>query len=188
MIRGKFIIVIIFGLALAATGFAIWYRYQQSDQCVAHWGPAHAGRIRNAPVVELWRIADGNQVDADHTMTTPDGATTLRATRRVLENIPDLTYIRRAFLTDNFFLWDKSTKDCTPQWAFALRFRVGEETTTLWIDNACDRVVLAESGAAATMNTPLLKSVRAFLDRHSTPNNRQPSTAKKTTPPAPSVP
>lgn len=165
LIRGKYVILAIFALALLATGFAVWYRYQQSRRTVPLWGSPHAGRIRNAPEVEVWRIASTGS-DTSETVDAPDNTPARVTGRRVLPTIPDLTYIRRAFLTDAFFLWDKPAGDCTPHWTFVIQFRAGDETTTLWIDDACDRVVLAETGASATMNAALLKSVRTFLDRN----------------------
>ena len=112
LIRGKYVILAILALALAATGYAAWYRYQQSRQAIALWGPAHAGRIRNAAEVEVWRIADA---DAEgEAVAAPAGAQAKIKGRRVLQNIPDLTYIRRAFLTDAFFRWEEAPSDCAP--------------------------------------------------------------------------
>lgn len=177
MIRGKYVIIAIFALALAATGFAGWYRYQQSRQAIALWGPVHAGRMRNAAEVEVWRIADADA--QGEAVVDPAGAQAKIKSRRVLQNIPDLTYIRRAFLTDAFFLWDEAPSDCAPHWTFVLQFRASGETTTLWIDDACDRVVLAESSASGTMNTPLLNSVRRFLDRNGPSEKPAPDADKK---------
>ena len=55
LVRGKIVILTIFALAFAAAGFSVWYRYQQSRQAVTLWGADHAGRIRNASQVEIWR-------------------------------------------------------------------------------------------------------------------------------------
>lgn len=174
-ISGKYVIIAIFGLALAATGYAVWYRYQQSNRAVALWGPEHAGRMRNAPTVEVWRIDTAAETIPGETVLAPGGAQATVTSKRVLENIPDLTYIRRAFLTDAFFLWEE-TPDCEPEWAYRLQFRDGDATTSLWLDDACDQVQLAETGVTAKMNAPLFKSVRSFLDRHA------PQPAKATKP------
>ncbi len=183
-ISGKYVIVAIFTLALAATGYAVWYRYQHSNKAVALWGAEHAGRMRNAPVMEVWRI--GKLSDAvDSELVVPPGGEKLTVTgKRVLENIPDLNYIRRAFLTNAFFVWDEKP-DCAPQWVYRLQFRDGDATTSLWLDEACDQVLLAETGATAKMNAPLFRSVRSFLDRHAPKPEQAPSQSTETKTPSP---
>lgn len=178
MVRGKLVILTILGLAAAMTGFAVWYRYQQSDQSVALWGADHARRMRNAPQVEAWKLGAGSS--SSTAATAPDGQNVAIASRRELTDIPDLSYIRRALVTDAFFEWDKpSAADKRPHWTHVLRFRNGSETTTIWIDDALDRVMLEETKTAASMNPGLLKSVRTFIDRHTasadSPPNAPPS-------------
>jgi hypothetical protein len=177
--RSKIIIVGILLLSALAAGGGVWFRYQQSRRALALWGPEHAARIRNAAAVEAWRIeapeegAEPNQAPeqapdaADAWLVSPEGAPLAVAAQRRLDAIADLIHIRKAFLDDIHFLWDAPTAPCAPQWTYVVRFEDEAGVTTLWIDEACDVVHLAETGARQAMNPPLLRSVRErFLKYH----------------------
>lgn len=173
LVRGKFVILTILGLGLAMTGFAVWYRYQQSDQSVALWGAEHARRMRNAPQVEAWKLSAGSS--SSTAAIAPDGQKVAIDGWREVKSIPDLSYIRRALVTDAFFEWDRpGAADKRPHWTHVLQFRDGSETTTIWIDDALDRVSLEETQMSASMNPGLLKSVRSFIDRHTASTNSKP--------------
>jgi hypothetical protein len=174
MNQGKVVILTIAALALGAAGFSVWFRYHHSHRAVELWTPAHAARMRNAGDVEVWRLgtSGGEEIEA------PTGETAHVIGRRALVNVADLNYVRKAMLTDAFFEWDASA-ECEAHWTFALQFKdKADGTTTLWFDDQCSRVTLAETGTSATMNKGLLNSVRRFLDRYGPPVDKTAATKK----------
>ena len=158
--RSRLLILTILIAALLAAGFAVWFRYQASRRTLSLWGSDAARLIRNASVVEAWRVAPTDDPNAAEQQKAPTGEAVVITARRELQTVPDLAHIRRALLTDVHFLWDESAADCTPHWTHALRFQEGSEHATLWIDDGCNVVWLEETGAQAKMNPPLLRSIR----------------------------
>lgn len=170
LVRGKFVIVSIVLLAACAAGLGVWFQYSQARRIRERWGPEHAARIRNAMQVEAWRLASEGTGESQE---SPGGEPVYIVSRQPLKNIPDLVHIRRTFLSDAYFHWDEAT-DCQPQWVYALQFTDASGVTTLWLDDECDLVRLAETGATAKMNAGLRRSVHAFLDRYARPAAESP--------------
>lgn len=141
--------IVLLSALLAALG--VWYRYQQGRRALAFWGTEHASLLRNAPSVEVARIAEAGEGDAAVDR------------RRDVSAVPDLVYIRRALLNDAYFRWDADLSACEPRWAYVLTFRDGARTATMWIDDRCDVVRLEETDRRAAMHPGLLKSIRRFL-------------------------
>jgi hypothetical protein len=164
--RGKVTVVAILVLAAAAGGYAVWSRSGESPRAIKLWGPDTAKLLVNAPQVEVRRVLEKPSKDAE-TASTPNDHTVLVGPPRDLTAHRDLAYIRRSLLNDKYFDWQKSPQGCEPHWAYVVRFSDGEKTTTVWIDDQCQVVQLAENPAAiAVMRTDLLNSIRRFLDRY----------------------
>jgi hypothetical protein len=162
--RGKLAIITMLALGVAAAGFAVWFRYQQGRRTLELWGAEHAAVLRNADRALVRRVrVTGND---SQQVTDPNGKAVMVGPARDLADIRDFAHIRRAFLDDVHFLWDQSPRNCEPHWAYMLEFQQGENVATIWIDDACDVVQLAERPEAfACMNPPLLRSVRRFLEK-----------------------
>jgi hypothetical protein len=163
--RGKITVLTILVLAAAAGGYAVWSRSGDSPKAIQLWGADTAKLLVNARQVEVRRVV--SQALEDEEMAGPDGETILLGPSRDLTTIRDLTYIRRALLNDDFFAWDKSPQGCHPHWAYAVKFRDGDTSATILIDDECQVVQLAENPQAiACMRSDLLNSIRGFLDRY----------------------
>ncbi|MFM8415622.1 MAG: hypothetical protein ACKOCX_12980 [Planctomycetota bacterium] len=83
------------GLLLLATGlglFAVWFQWGQTRRCLEFLGPVAAGRIQEAPIVELWSLAPA------------DGR--LRGVDRVdISRAPGLVHLRRGLVEDVNYRW-----------------------------------------------------------------------------------
>jgi hypothetical protein len=164
--RGKVTVLAILVLAAAAGGYAVWTRSGESPQAIELWGADTAKLLVNARQVEVRRVVS-EPFQGTQKITDPAGKSVLAGPPRDLTSLRDLTYIRRALLNDDFFAWDQSPEGCEPRWAFVIAFRDQGQAATIWIDDECQIVQLAERPEAlACMRPDLLNSIRRFLDRY----------------------
>ena len=162
--RGKLVILIIFGLGLAATAFSWCYRVQSGNQALRFWGSDAAGLIRHAPRVELLLLDP-----AESSRTT--GATTFLAIgrRRVpitsrpdISQAPGLLHARQALLEDASFAWDDSGNREPLDWRFAFRFSDRGKQCTIALDSACLYAQLCENGRPVSVR-PISGGLLTFI-------------------------
>ena len=131
MDRGKWIIIGIFGTALAMGVFAWQYRIQSGDQVIAYWGIEPATRLRHAAHIEFLQLSD----------TAADGSSLqINDAQRHIESVIDITnrkgliHARHMFISDHSYLWNTPVSNVAKRWDFALRFRDGSAEVTLAFD------------------------------------------------------
>ena len=131
MDRGKWIIIGIFGAALAMGVFAWQYRIRSGDQVIAYWGIEPATRLRHAAHIELLQLSE----------TAADGSSLkIHGALRHIQSVIDITdrkglnHARHMFISDHSYLWNAPASDIAKQWEFALRFRDGSDEVTLAFD------------------------------------------------------
>ena len=92
----------ILAVAIVMAGASWWYRYTATHRAVEFWGPEMAKLIRDAPVVELWRL----QPRLENVNQFSNGATPLRRAKSVdVSTARGLTHLRNALLEDRSFQW-----------------------------------------------------------------------------------
>lgn len=118
MNSGRWVIVTILTMAIAATAFAWWFRGQQGHRALDFWGSEAAYAIRFGPEVTAWQLQREQQPDADEFEI--DGETWW-AIESELSKAKGLVHARQALIEDASYRWDDSQLD-TPNWDYALRF------------------------------------------------------------------
>jgi hypothetical protein len=119
---GKFVIISIVAVALAAAGVSWWFRYNATHRAAEFWGPKAAQLIRDAPEVKLHRDplaiarAVRDALPPDATESVVDAART-GIEQKIIDSAIDvsnshgLTHLRNALLEDRNFVWP--SKDLT---------------------------------------------------------------------------
>ena len=151
---GKYAIVAILGLALAAVGGGTWYRVKTQQRPSNLWGREAVQLILNGTKVTALRLAT---IDEAHGKQPSEviGINGLKLAvidqTGDLSLVPDLLYIRRALVNDNSFDWSDTLGDRQPEWEYALRFFDGENDATVLFAPNCDWAKLLETGEGASM-------------------------------------
>jgi hypothetical protein len=123
---GKLVIFGIVGVALAAAGASWWYRYSATRRAAEFWGARAVQLIRDAPVVELLRLAK-----PEH----PDQPGEFLIEKYDISAARGLTHLRNALLEDRNFTWP-GTDELPPgecEWILQFRDAPGESAPPLMI-------------------------------------------------------
>lgn len=144
---GRWLVVGLLALGLAAGITAIAYQLGQTARCLAFFGAETARKVSEAPVVEMWRLAP----------TTTAGV--LRAvTRRDVSRAPGLVHLRRGLVEDANFSWPPESPAVerlpAEAWDVALVFSDPEQggaSATLVIDLPAEG---SPGGALAVVGRP----------------------------------
>jgi hypothetical protein len=148
---GKWLIVAILAVALAAGAFSWWFRWSATHRAAELWGPEAAATIRDALHIEAYRLTDAGS-ETDETLVAGNRAYAVE--RRVdVSKGPGLVHLKQALLEDRSFDWEATfdTGLLVPRWALVfhpLPDRQSTEAATLLFDEDCER------GAAITAGQP----------------------------------
>ena len=156
MSSGKFVILGIFGVTLAMSVFAIWYRQSAGRQSHQWFGVEHGQRLQWATEIDLIRVPPQDE------MSTPPAAND--PNWKSMKSVSGMTHLQGALMEDRSFVWDEAgeTSACPPQWEYVLRFRDAEGATHLAFDLECTRLRLLERSAELPF-TPMATFVKRFI-------------------------
>ena len=164
-ISGKYAIVAILSLALAAVGGGTWYRVRLQQRPARLWGREAVQLILNGTKVTALRLEPvGEAREKPPREIVGTGGLKLAVVEQTgdLSEVPDLLYIRRALVHDNSFDWADPLGDRQPKWEYALRFTDGENDTTVLFAPNCTRAKLLETGEDASMKF-VMPGIEKFL-------------------------
>ena len=161
--RGKLAILAMLALAVAATGFAIWYQRQMTFHVLRWAGPASARCISRAERVEYLELrpsATGSEKDPGDTLSLPH--TQLVITRRTdISKAAGLVHLRHALLQNASYDWQVPA-DRSGSWQFALRFVDGQHLSTLLFDLDHQCVLNLERGQMAVLGAKINQGLRDY--------------------------
>ena len=165
MNNGKLVIVVIFGLALAAAVFAMWHRYSQTRRALDFWGSETAELVTRAPRVELLRLAPGTaESGADGGESLVVQGIALRVLdRRDVTAARGILNVRYALTIDRNYDWQPATADCRVQWDYALRFVDGPRHTTLVFSHNCRLAARADRAGEVAID-PIVDALWTFFE------------------------
>lgn len=165
--RGKIVIVVMLGLAVAAAGFAWYQNYQRSLRARAFWGD-QAATIRFAKKVEAFHIE--LPADPQHrTYLHPEAGGLFQFTDEVtdISNAPGLLNARTSLMSDDAFDW--SVEPFTPKpygdWKYGVRFVADEDVVTLLFSETSDLMLVGERGQAVALDPKTAAGWRGYLHR-----------------------
>ena len=162
---GKYVILIVFAVALSAAIFGRWYHYQRTRRSFAYFGPTATALILRAKKVELLRLSD-EPVDVGGGMrdvVSLEGKEYPVIQSRDISAARGLIHMRTGFLDDVNFNWDDAGDRGRRRWTRALRFSTGDLRATLAFDFRDGRVSLVGRDSSLAM-APITKPLREFLD------------------------
>jgi hypothetical protein len=115
---GKFVIIAIVAVAVAAAGASWWFRYSATNRAAEYWDPIVARLIRDAPVVELYKYdrLPNAAFLSEHESYLDVGA------GRDISHAPGLVHLRSALLEDRSFSWPPEDMKSV-SWGWVLVFR-----------------------------------------------------------------
>lgn len=153
MNRGRWVILVIFGLAGAVGVLSVGLHYWISRRAIAWWGHDAAALIQNAPQVAALQLqphfgpAHGGPTDTAETVTIGGvGYDVVR--RKDLAGQDGLDHLRNSLLEDMNFAWNAPPPAAPSQWRFALEFRDGAKRLVIVLDPTGRRLARAETGAS----------------------------------------
>ncbi len=159
MIRGKLVILFIFGLSAVMGGYAWWHHYHQGRRSLEFWGADAAALIRYAPQVEILRLS--NEPNGEWESLQVDQAALSISQRRDITGTPGLVHARQALIEDQSFAWDHAPSSLPAEWYFALRFTEGERRVVVLWDRVSNRVRLLEGGQTAELTERMMNAYRS---------------------------
>ena len=160
--QGKFLILMIFGTALAAAVFAWSFQYLRGRRILELWGADNARLIRvDAEKITLLVLAEG---DASEDEVEIDGVPHGISQGKEILEVPGIIHARQSLIEDASFLWEKPRGDCEAQWTRALRVSRGEHIATVLFDTNCGRARLLETGNEAAIAPKIFSGWQTFLD------------------------
>lgn len=125
-VSGKWVILGILAVALAAAGGSWLFRYNATHRAVEFWGPQAAQLIRDAPTVLLRRLSDE---------TKPTPTSQLRDKAAMYDSMASapapidissahgLVHFRNALLEDRSYRWPEAVVGPEDRWRWAMTFR-----------------------------------------------------------------
>ena len=166
MTRGKFFIILIFSLAFLLAAFGLVYRYTQTHEVIAFWGPEGSQSISSPDQVELCELAlwDNQPIDVSGgtKISIEDRQYVIRA-RKDVTKAPGFINASGALIMNRNYDWHPRTEnsDCRPTWQYALIYRRGKNTTIVAVSIPCGWVYSQATHRLAGLN----KSVNEGLAR-----------------------
>jgi hypothetical protein len=130
-VAGKWIVIGIFGLALAGAVGSWIFRYYATHRAARFWGTEAARLIRDAPQVDFYYLVDGeatlNHADLLEKLTQPGvcGKVDVSQARGIV-------HLRNALVEDRSFDWRASPKEPPPA-GWMLRFNDPATKDEVWI-------------------------------------------------------
>ena len=161
MVQGKYVIIVIFGTALAMAIFAWQFRISESDDVLDYWGIESANLLRHAKRVEFLKLDSVDALDSASTLT-------LNGTQQNIASVEDISlrkgliHARHMFILDHTYLWEESPPKNIRNWYFALRFSDGDKEATLLFHKQSKAVQMLDNNKPLIMG-PMFDNLLHYL-------------------------
>ena len=164
--RGKIVVGSILLVALAMAAFAWSWNYNRGRKSMDFWGRDAAVLIRQAPQVELWRLAGDNDSQAEVERITAGGMSLAVVERTDISQAQGLLHARFALTEDASFDFSESKPANKPRWDYAVRFTRDGHAATVLFDFTNSRVGIAEQDRTARAVPKINAGWQQFVARH----------------------
>ena len=167
MQRGKYVILLIFAVAIAMSGYAWWYQYKMGRRTSAFWGPAGVVLIQYAPQVEFVPLFPTRPDRPDQ--ESVENSLNIGGVEFWLDEPLDVTHsrglvhVRHALVDDLSIDWDATALE-SKQWDFLLRIRDGEQHVTVAIDTESGQLYYVEGSRLAQLIPNIAAAMRQKRD------------------------
>jgi hypothetical protein len=166
---GKLVILGILAVAVAAAGTSWWFRYRATHETAEFWGPEVTSLIRDAPSVELLRLAPEDTENSIGQFTTRNEEYAVMD-RVDASNAPGILHLRNALLEDRSYHGYGMIFKLTPNfWRWSLVFRDGQKSATLLFNEECELTTLGEGSGSTANCKPIAAGLREMFAELSSP-------------------
>lgn len=155
--RGKFVILGILAVAVAASCFAVYYQYRAQDHAMDLWGKTSARLIAEGPQVEVLLLGDEADAELEESENAPprvasgDMAWEVAASKDAV-GARGTANVRRALVMDTTYDWDVAEAPPQPDWKYAMTFSDGRDWATVLFDFDSGQVALTGSRKTGRLN------------------------------------
>jgi hypothetical protein len=158
-ISGKLVILTILAVAVPGAGASWWFRYNATHRAAQFWGPEAVRLIRDAPQIELLKLAPSMSTEARQNEVKLHRENYSISLRRDASAAPGLTHLRNALLLDRSYEFNVVFEPATShRWRWALAFREAQKSATLLFDDRCFTICLEGNGV--TSCRPIAEGLR----------------------------
>ncbi|MBI2824577.1 MAG: hypothetical protein HYX69_07825 [Planctomycetia bacterium] len=167
LVRGKWVILAIVALAVAAGAFSWFYFAWLQRRPLALWGSHAAALMMRAPTARAYRLepmADAAAGDAapGQPVFAVDGEPFRGTAARDVSRAKGFLHIRQSLVHNASFAWDEPAGDCQPKWEYAIEFEDRGERAVVAFAFNCGRIALVESDRTASIR-PAAAEIKSFL-------------------------
>jgi hypothetical protein len=164
MNRGKWVIAVIFGLAVAMAFFAWNFQRLRGQRVLTYYGDQVAYLMRMAPQADLWEFEshlENAQIERlAVSLTRRDLPTNAR--HLSLSSKPGWTHARQALIEDRSYDWHRPPA-AVAHWTHLLQFRQGRQHAFLLLDLQQGLVREIHRDASLVLNPKIAAGFRQYL-------------------------
>jgi hypothetical protein len=160
--RGKWLVVFVFGLGIAAAAGGIYYNHRATHRTIGWLGGA---KVLSAPRVELLQLAPLG----DDAPIPDDGVIRAAGARFAAVRSVDITQargvlnMRHALAQDVSYAWDEAPKDQHIAWAYAVRFTGDGRSDVLVFDAALRHVCPGDGSQVVVLTEKIRDGLAEFF-------------------------
>jgi hypothetical protein len=175
-VSGKIVILAIVAVALAAAGTSWWFRYNATRKTAEFWGAEVTRLIRDAPHVELLRLAPSASENEPGEVLDFRGEKYKLVARIDASAAPGMTHLRNALLEDRSFDAYNIVFEWSPHhWRWALVFRNRRESATILFAEDCMYTTLSQGRGQTARCASIAAGLREMFAEFS---SQQPTAAR----------
>ena len=187
-IRGKWVILTVMGISVAAALFAVWFNHRLTHRTTAAFRPDVIRLIAGKNKVELLELDGfGERVGGDDSSPETSQTVTVHGKRLRIVSVRDISeaagliHARYALRQDASFDWAASADDrissaeFVPSWDCALRFSDAHGQALLIVDTLGGLLHVEPIGADVVMSEKLRGGLRIYIDEQLGNGNKNPN-------------
>ena len=162
-LNGKTAILVILGLGLGASLFAVWFNWSRTHRTLNRLGPSQSVLIAHASQVNFLRLKKSNaaQFPDESDLLIQDQPFVVEQ-QLDISTTPGLTHLRHALLQDASYVWQAATK-LAPNWQYGLQFREHDQDVLLVFDLNAQTGYIVEKSTSLTIGDRLAKGLDLYF-------------------------
>lgn len=162
-LNGKTAILVILGLGLGASLFAVWFNWSRTHRTLNRLGPSQSVLIAHASQVNFLRLKKSNaaQFPDESDLLIQDQPFVVEQ-QLDISTTPGLTHLRHALLQDASYVWQAATK-LAPNWQYGLQFREHDQGVLLVFDLNAQTGYIVEKSTSLTIGDRLARGLDLYF-------------------------
>jgi hypothetical protein len=168
MVQGKWVILGIVGISVAASAISWIYYARLQERPLALWGSQAAELILRAPDARAYRVMPLPIEGAASPEASPrsalmiDGQSFVSIDERDVSHANGFSHIRNSLIHDRSFAWDEPPCDVPPTRSYVIEFTDGKDRVALALAFDCPRATILDTDRVISIR-PVAKAIEDFL-------------------------